>query len=85
MGGVIDCGLRCSPISVPGNWQSLHPETCRGRLGEATEDISLSHLLHGFTEHPNERKVPVIRQRLRVSLRLLKSSNTLLIVKTDLE
>jgi hypothetical protein len=37
-------------------------------------------LLYGFTEHPNERKVPVMRQRLRVSLRLLKSSNTLLIV-----
>jgi hypothetical protein len=37
-------------------------------------------LLHGFTEHPNERKAPVMRQRLRVSLRLLKSSNTLLIV-----
>jgi hypothetical protein len=37
-------------------------------------------LLRGFTEHRNERKVPVMRLRLRVSLRLLKSSNTLLIV-----
>jgi len=37
-------------------------------------------LLHGFTEHPNERRVPVMQLRLCVLLRLQKSSNTLLIV-----